>query len=385
MPWKQSLVKDQRIEFVVRASRPGVNMSALCEEYDISRPTGYRWLSRYREVGSLVALEERSRRPRRSPRRTSAEIEASVAGLRLAYDWGGKKIQHLLAQEGIEIGVATVNRILKRSGLVRPYRSHRRAVKRFEHPSPNQLWQMDFKGPYRLNQGKCYPLSILDDHSRFVVGLYPLTNQLGETVHRCLLTTFERYGIPEAMLMDHGIPWWSTSNGHGLTRISVALLRQGIQLRFSGIRHPQTQGKVERFHRTLHHALWYRGDIPELTDFAAALREIRDVYNKVRPHESLEMDVPQQRYRSSSKAYNPHPPEWEYPHGAEVRRLNSQGCLDWKTGRYFVCEALADDRVQIEEVDNKLVARYRNVYVREIDLSTGRSAALLTPVCNIDV
>lgn len=379
MPWKSASVKDQRIEFVVRASRGEANMSVLCREYGISRPTGYRWLARYRDGGSLTSLTELSRRPHRSPDRTPLEAERAVIALRLTYDWGGKKIRHLLANQGIHLSVATANRIIDRNGLTRPYRSHPPAVKRFEREYPNQLWQMDFKGDYRLARGVCYPLSIIDDHSRFAVGLFALGNQLGTSVKRCLVSTFERYGLPEAILTDHGIPWWGNPNGHGLTRLSVSLVRQGIRLCFSGIGHPQTQGKVERFHRTLKHALWYRGEPKTLAGFEKALADFREEYNRFRPHEALDMAVPQQRYQPSRKEYNPTPPEWEYPEGAIVKRLNSQGSLDYHNQRYFICEALADERVQIDRLDNKLVVRYRHIYVREIEPDTGRSLPLLHP------
>lgn len=382
MGWKSMSVKDQRIEFVVKASERDANVSLLCREYGISRPTGYRWLARYRDSDSLVALGELSRCPHRSPDRTAIEIEEAAIALRLTYDWGGKKIQHLLVNQGMDISVATVNRIIKRNGLVRQYRSHTQAIKRFERKHPNQLWQMDFKGDYRLAKDVCYPLSIIDDHSRFSVGLFALNNQLGVSVKRCLIATFERYGLPDAILTDHGIPWWGNSNGHGLTRLTVSLIRQGIRVCFSGVGHPQTQGKVERFHRTLKHALWYRGQPKTLAGFEKALADFREEYNQLRPHEALAMDVPQQRYEPSQKGYNPTPPEWVYPEGAIVRRLNSQGSLNYQGQRYFICAALADERVQIAHLENKLVVRYRHMYVREIEPETGRSKPLLHPARN---
>lgn len=379
MPWKTISVMDQRIEFVVRASDTGSNLSAFCREYGISRPTGYRWLRRYHQRESLQGLVELSRRPRHIPRQTGSEIEAEVVALRLAFDWGGKKIQQILAERGIAVSTSTVNRIIKRNGFVRMRLSQQKAAQRFERERPNQLWQMDFKGDYLIEQGKCYPLSILDDHSRFAVGLFALSDQLGHSVKRCLISTFEHYGVPEAILTDHGIPWWGNPNGHGLTRLSVSLIKQGIRLYFSGYGHPQTQGKVERFHRTLKHALWYRGEPKSLPVFAQALADFRNEYNHLRPHEALEMAVPARRYQPSSKAYNPSPPDWEYPERAIVRRLNTQGCLDYQHRRYFVCEALAGENVQIEHIEDKMAVRYRHMYVRELDQNTGRSSSLLKP------
>lgn len=379
MPWKSTSVDEQRIAFVVRASETGANVSALCREFGVSRRTGYRWLDRYRSVGSLRGLSELSRRPLHSPDRTPAELEARVIALRDQYDWGGRKLQVLLRREGIDLSESTINRILKRYGLVAPWRSHRPAVRRFERERCNELWQMDFKGDYRLDRGRCYPLSLLDDHSRYVVGLYAVSELDTATVEHCLVSTFERYGVPEAMLMDHGIPWWGNSNAKGLTRLSVGLLRQNIRLCFSGIRHPQTQGKVERFHRTLSDDLRHRGIPTTMPAFQQQLNRFRDLYNQVRPHEALNMTVPQESYTASLRTYNPMPPEWEYPSGSTVRRLNPQGCLEYNRQRLFVCEALAGEQVRLERLNNKLVVQYRHMYIREIDIKTRASVTLLEP------
>jgi len=304
----------------------------------------------------------------------------------MRYGWGAKKLKVLLEQEGINLPVITINRILKRSDLINPRDSHRPAVRRFERSDPNELWQMDFKGDYAIHSGRCYPLSILDDHSRFVVGLYALGDQTGESVNACLVNTFERHGLPEAMLMDHGTPWWSTTNGYGLTWLAVSLIKQGIRLYKSGFRHPQTQGKVERFHRTLKDSLSHAGQHKPggkprtLAEWEKALARFSEEYNYQRPHEALAMKVPADRYRSSPRQYNPTPSDWEYPMGAVVKRLNSQGSLDYNHRRYFVCESLSNEYVQLERVASSLLVKYRHMYVREIFIETGRSAPLILPV-----
>jgi hypothetical protein len=263
--------------------------------------------------------------------------------------------------------------------LVDPEDSHRPATRRFEREHPNQLWQMDFKGDYGLHRGRCYPLSILDDHSRVALGLYALSVQDTASVSSCLIATFERFGVPEGMLMDHGVPWWGNANGHGLTRLSVGLVRQGIQLHFCGVAHPQTQGKVERFHRTLSEAMRHCGRPQTLHGLSEAFDRFRQEYNYVRPHEALEMIVPAERYQPSPKTYNPAPPDWDYPEGAMVKRLNLKGSMYYRYGRHFVCEALGGELVQIEQIGNKLLVRYRHMYVREIDMDTGRSIAVVAP------
>lgn len=380
MPWKSSSVMEERIKFVIMASFEGINFSSLCRDFGISRPTGYLWLRRYQDTGSLSQLGEISRRPHVIPNLTSVANERRVIALRLKHGWGAKKLRELLLREGLDMKVATINRILKRNGLIHRKDSHCPAVKRFERRRPNELWQMDFKGDYSLKSGRCYPLSILDDHSRFAVGLYALSRQNTKLVSGCLIETFETYGVPEAILMDHGIPWWASGNNYGLTRLSVSLINQGIKLYFSGIRHPQTQGKVERFHRTLEDAVRHHGRPATIPGWRDLLEYFVDEYNHIRPHEALDMATPAERYRSSRKAFSPTPPEWEYPSGAIIKRLNPQGCLDYNRRRYFVCEALAKQRVRIEKIENKLIVSYRHMYIREIEKETGKTVSLLTPV-----
>lgn len=381
MPWKESNMRSQRVEFVVQASKGSVSMAALCREFGISRETGHKWLRRYREVGNLAELGEHSRRPHRSPHRTRLEVELRVEALRQRYGWGGRKLSHLLAQEGICLASSTVDRILKRRGLVRSGERHQPAVRRFERSRPMELLQMDFKGPYRLGSGGiCHPLSILDDHSRYAVGLYALPSQHGHEVENRLIHCFEHHGVPEAMLMDHGVPWWSSTQGHGLTRLSVFLIRQGIDLIYGGIGHPQTQGKVERFHRTLAQALDHRGPPRSLQGFEVALEDFRKEYNHIRPHEALGDDPPAGRYRPSRKAYRPSPPPWEYPLGSEVRRLRGNGCVSLGGQDYFVCLSLIGQRIRLERFEEKILVSYRQMHIREIDLETGRTTAVVRPV-----
>ncbi len=237
---------------------------------------------------------------------------------------------------------------------------------------------MDFKGQYPLRRGGfCYPLSILDDHSRYLLGLFALGSQHGVKVKQCLVSCFERYGVPEAMLMDHGNPWWAPTNGHGLTQLSVFLIRQGIRLHYAGIGHPQTQGKVERFHRTLSERLRWQGVPESLVGFAQAFASFREEYNELRPHEALDDEAPDSRYRSSRKTYTPVPRPWQYRSGAEVRRVRGNGCLRLEGRYWFVCHALAQRWVQCQRFERRILVTYRHMHVREIDLEAGRTTAVV--------
>jgi transposase InsO family protein len=354
-------------------------MTALCREFGVSRPTGYRWRRRFEQAGSVTAVVEHSRRPEHSPGQTEPGIEERVVALRQEHGWGAKKLAVLLEEEGRRLAVITIHRILQRRGLVRKKDSHAPALQRFERAAPNELWQMDGKGAYGGRDGICYPLSILDDHSRYAVGLYGLRAFTAEEIYPCLVRSFQRYGVPEAMLMDRGSVWWGTKNGYGLTWLSVRMIEQGIGLHYGRVHHPQTQGKVERFHRTLDQALRYHGKPSQWAQWPGVLEEFRVIYNEKRPHEALGMKRPIERYRVSARSYQAQPKQWEYPAGSVVRKLNAKGVLDWEGQQWFVCEALAERQVRLEEVAGLLLVSYRHMYVREIDRRQRCTRALVLP------
>jgi len=379
MPWRTESVMDQRIEFVLRAQQGKESMAALCRDYGISRPTGYLWLHRYKEVGSVSGLGEHSRRPSHSPGRTAEGVEAAVLALRDKTYWGGPKIAKALERQGVWVAPATAQRILKRCGRVVPPKVEKTKL-RFAREQCNELAQMDFKGDYTLARGKCYPLSLLDDCSRYLHGLWPLSSTGGEGVQQTLEAYFREHGVPLSLLLDHGTPWFSTTNQHGLTWLAVWLLKQGVVLRFSGIRHPQTQGKVERFHQTLKRRTKHRGEPTTMSEWKQWAVEFQQEYNYERPHEALDHKTPGEVYRAVNlRSYQEQPPEWEYS-GGVVKRLNAQGQLYYRQRTYFVSEALAEERVRVDELDGKLLVTYRHMTVREIDLRTGKSSAVVLPV-----
>jgi transposase InsO family protein len=377
MPWRRVDVVEQRLQFVMRAASGKERMAHLCREFEIARSTGHRWRERYLKAGSFTAVQERSRRPQRSPRRTEEEKQVRVVSWRQQTGWGAKKLQTVLReQEGITLSVRTIHRILERQGLV-SLEVHTPALQRFERAVPNELWQMDSKGKYPLPGALGHPLSILDDHSRYLVGLHALPELRTERAWPCLVETFRQYGVPQAMLMDRGSLWWSESNGWGLTWLSVRLIEQGVRLLYGRVRHPQTQGKVERFHRTLGEELWRRGLPQSWAQWPGLLAQVQRDYNERRPHEALGMRRPAEVYQRSEQEYRESPSPWEYPEGSEVKRLNTQGMLDHDGRRWFVCEALAGQPVRIECVEGKLLVSYRHMYLREIDLQQGCTRALV--------
>ena len=349
MPWLETDVREQRMQFIVEALQPKVNISALCHHRGISRKTGLQVAGAVSRGG----LADRRGRALAAapvlPRADAPAVTARVVALRRQYGWAGRKLRPLLAAEGLRLAPATIDRIIRRAGLVDPDEAHRPARQRFERAHPNELWQMDFKGQYPLRRpAECFPLSVLDDHSRYAVGLWALGGTAGGP--RCTPAGALLRGI-RAAGRDADRPRGAVvvcAHGHGLTRLAVALLTQGIELIHSGVRHPQTQGKVERFHRTLGRRL-RQWDVPTTLDgFTQALARFRVEYNDVRPHEALGLEPPSAHYQPSGRRYQPRPPAWDYPAGHLVLRVDHTGSIRYRGRRYFVCQALEDEGLAVK-------------------------------------
>jgi transposase InsO family protein len=352
----------------------------LCREFGISRKTGYKWRGRYQQQGGFTALQERSRRPLNSPRRTSGRLEERILELRLPDGWGARKIAYLLWQEGWTVSVATVHRVLLRRGEVHRTDRHTPAPGRFERAQPNELFQVDFKGPMGRSGVRDEPLSVLDDHSRYGVGLYAMRDHSGERVRDCFIDVFERWGKPRQMLMDHGTPWWNNRNGWGLSRLSVFLMEQDIDLIFGRVAHPQTQGKVERFHRTLARSMVKQGLPTQWEQWQDRYDCFLERYNHIRPHEALGMQTPAQRYRSSERRYQSEVVPWRYPEALDVVRVDANGMIRWEGRRHFVCEALVHHHVAVEQIGRELLVRFRHMYIRQIDMETNHTLPFIHPV-----
>ena len=381
MPWLETDVRDQRIQFVLTVRRGTATVSDACRAFGISRTTGYKWLRREAAAGSVAALSDRSRRPHHSPQRTPLAVVARLGELRAHFGWGGAKLAPLLAAEGQVLAPRTIDRWIQREGWTRPDGAPAPALHRFTHGAPNDLWQMDAKGAYPLaNRQRCHTLSVLDDHSRFVVGLTPLLTLQTAAVRAALIRSFERYGVPAAMLMDHGAPWWSTAGLGGLTRLVVFLLKQDIRVIFSAVRHPQTQGKVERFHRTLAERLRWIGVPTTLAGFTETLAWFREEYNEVRAHAALGLTPPATHFTPSPRPYRSTPRPWTYPAGLEIRRVHQTGVIRVGGHVYFVSEALGGEDVACVPLADRILVLYRRMYVRELHPRRHQSVALMQPI-----
>jgi len=373
MAWRTTNVQEQRVEFVIAANRKEKSMTQLCAEFGISRPTGYCWRKRYQADG-IRGVQERSRQPHHSPERTPQKLEQRVVQLRQERpDWGARKIQHLLREEGIKLPGSTIHRIFLRHDLVRACDRQVKAEKRFERAQPNQMWQMDFKGPKGWDQ-PLGPLSVLDDHSRYAVALENTGTTRAQVVQAVLERVFREHGVPDEMLMDHGTPWFNTQGRLGWSQFTVWLMDQDVELHFSGYQHPQTQGKVERFHRSLTAALLRRGT-PAPDQRQSWLDAFRQEYNCVRPHEALRMRTPHQIWHKSTRPYCESCLPWTYPSSSEVKEVDRIGQFRLNRRRYYISKALAGREVGLVEAGQRILVFYRRTLVCELDPARAQSIA----------
>ncbi len=372
MPWEEVSTMSLRKEFVMLALQDGANRRELCLRFGISPKTGYKWLNRYMSEGP-AALADRSRRPKRSPNATEPALERAVVELRQAHPaWGGRKLQRRLSRLGHRAlpSPSTITAILHRHGLIEPEASQKaQPFVRFEHEAANQLWQMDFKGHFAMTTGRCHPLTVLDDHSRFNLTLHACPDEQGVTVQGVLTQTFRRYGLPERMLMDNGAPWGSDAN-HPLTPLTVWLIRLGVGVSHSRPYHPQTQGKDERFHRTLNVELLSRHRFEDLAACQRRFDRWRDCYNLERPHESLSMDVPAQHYQPSQQIFPETLPAIEYGPAEAVRRVQAKGEVCFKGYVFRISKALRGYPVAVRPTpeDGVFTVHFCHTQVAEIDL-----------------
>ena len=329
-------------------------MTDLCAAFSISRKTGYKYLSRYREAGS-AGLVDRSRAPREHPNRTDPEVVRKILQQRQDHGtWGAKKILARLSKDEPTLALparSTADAILKRAGLVEPRRRRRRATPSekplVEADSPNSVWGMDFKGHFRVGDGqRCDPLTVTDIFSRLSLECRAMSLPKLEDVQDRFVSVFREYGLPNAILSDNGPPFGSTGIG-GLTRLNVWFVRLGILPLHIEPGKPQQNGRHERYHKTLKEQA---ADPPKSTLRAQqlAFTKFQHEYNEQRPHEALGMRTPAEVYRPSRRPYPRKLPELEYPDGASIRQVRSNGGIKWHGRNVFVGQALIGERVAVE-------------------------------------
>ena len=336
MPWAERDRMSLRQELVHLVETQRVSMTELCQRFQISRKTGYKWVQRFRLEGDS-GLEDRSRRPHQIHWQIPVATREFLLAERQQHPaWGARKLRQRAQTQGLSMvpACSTITALLKREGLLAPATTPSpQAWQRFEHPAPNDLWQMDFKGPIPTRVVPRHALTILDDHSRFNLCLQALAAQTRELVQAQLVNVFRQYGLPNRLLTDNGSPWGHTGE-QPYTALIVWLIRVGIRISHSRPYHPQTMGKDERFHGSLNREVLQQAQWRTPAHLQQALDQWRQVYNHERPHEALELAVPAKRYEPSLRAYPESLPPIEYDTGVTVRKVQQKGEVHFR-GQVF--------------------------------------------------
>jgi transposase InsO family protein len=371
MPWEKKTVEEGRKGFIEEVLLGEKSKSEICRKYGISRVTGYKWIKRY-EQGDV--LRDRDHAPFHSPCKTPLEVENMVLEARKQHlAWGPRKLKKVLERENKSKvpAASTIADILRRNGCISEKASKAATpYKRFEKETCNEMWQADFKGHFAMKDGnRCYPLTVLDDHSRYSLCVDAKENEQRLGVVKSFERLFYENGLPYSLLCNNGNPW-GNSQTTGYTVFEVWLMERGILPIHGRISHPQTQGKEERFHRTMKAELLSLTKIENIAHAQTCFDTFRNCYNNERPHEALDMKVPAQIYRASQRKTPEQIRDWEYPNEYVLRKIKESGYLNYGNQGYFLSEAFAGKTIAIREssLANCINLYFRSFRVARINL-----------------
>jgi transposase InsO family protein len=341
MPWQPIDLMNRRKEFALRALETD-NFRALCREYGISARVGYKWRERFLEHG-LEGMEELSRRPRSSPGGLEEETIFRMVRLKERHrHWGPRKLQKLYERQwGQAPSESSFKRVLERCGLtekkkVRRAKTAGRVASGRTARACNEVWTVDFKGWWHDARGRCEPLTVRDEYSRYILELRALPNARGATVRSVFEKLFERYGLPQAIRSDNGPPFASSAGLLGLSQLSVWWLANGVDLERGRPGCPQDNGAHERLHRDIAREL----ETVAYEERQASFDVWRQQFNEERPHEALGMRCPAELYTARSQPWPGTPQELDYE-GSMTRRVQKYGSIRFEGEPIFLSQALA--------------------------------------------
>ena len=375
MPWKETCCVKERLRFVVAHESDLYSMMELCERCGISRKTGYKWLERFEAEGP-GGLENRSRKPHRSPNRIAENIRSLLIEERLKHPkWGPEKLLDVVGRRHSEIEMparSTVAAMLKSEGLVK----ERRRRRRYTHPgkpttsvtAPNELWTADFKGEFKTLDGVwCYPLTVADQFSRFILGIDGLLDTKRKRVRVVFERLFHEYGLPCGIRTDNGTPFVGTNSIHGLSVLNVWWVKLGIKLERIQPGRPDQNGRHERMHRTMKDETQY----PPAENRPAqqvCFDDFRSEFNYERPHQALEQRRPAEVWIPSPRPYPERIQDPEYPKHFLRRRVWSTGIIKFKNRCIFLSETLAREEIGLEEIDDGIWSiHFYNILLGRLD------------------
>lgn len=372
MPWESKTVEEIRKEFVL-AAQSCKNLSSLCREFGITRKTGYKWIERAKETDDL---SDRSHTRKNISNKTDKETEELILSLRAENPaWGGKTLRKVLDNQGYENlpCVKTFNNILKRNGCILEEESLKHTpFVRFEKEECNDMWQTDFKGDFVMNDGnRCFPLDIVDDHSRYLIKIKPLKTTANAVIP-CFKEAFYEYGMPKSILSDNGAQFAGFRQGY--TQFEKWLMNHDVLPIHGRIKHPQTQGKIERFHRTMKTELLNHRVFDNIIDADKALQEWRLKYNNIRPHEALNMKCPAEVYIPSNRTYIDNIKKYEYGGQYHVIKVNSWGYVRFDNYQVYLSETMINEYIEFRPnpLGDSFIACYRNFKIAEFSSLDGK-------------
>jgi transposase InsO family protein len=357
MPWEQTSVMDQRVKFIADWLSEAYSKVDLCKAYGISRPTADKWIERYRQ-GGVSGLKELSRAPRSHPNATTEEAREMIIQTKLyRQSWGPKKVVDYLRENGPQLhwpADSTAGEILKRAGLVkRRIRRHR--VSPYSEPfgnceKPNQIWSADFKGDFVLgNQRRCYPLTITDNFSRYLLLCRALERPSYAAVRPWFEWVFRQYGLPQAIGTDNGSPFASLAIG-GLSELSKWWIQLGIRPERIKPGKPSQNGRHERMHRTLKYEVPPQ---PTQRHQQQYFDRFQEQYNGERPHEALDRKTPASLYSVSPRPFPGKLPPIEYDSEMIVKRVRHNGEIRWKGRLLYISQVLAQQPIGLKPIDEQ--------------------------------
>lgn len=372
MPWESKTVEKLREEFVL-ASQESQNFSSLCREFGISRRTGYKWVERFTNG---LELKDQSRKPNLIANKTPKEVEKAILSLRYQNPgWGAKTIKKVLENHGHQNipCIKTVNNILNRNGcILREESEKRKQYISFQKQHCNEMWQTDFKGDFGLNDGtRCYPLDILDDCSRYLIKIVPSPNTKNVVIPT-FESAFREYGMPNSILSDNGGQFAGFKQGY--TQFEKWLMCLDILPIHCRIKHPQTQGKIERFHRTLKDELLKYNNFEDINDADNKIQLWREKYNNIRPHEALNMLTPSDVYVKSNRAYTGIIKPYEYGGEYPILKVNCKGYISFEFQRLYFSETFIGEYIEFRPnpLGDSFYACFRNFRIAEFDSVSGK-------------
>ncbi|WP_039378522.1 DDE-type integrase/transposase/recombinase [Parachlamydia acanthamoebae] len=361
MPWNETVIMEQRLQFIIACKRKEYSVAELCRQFGISRKTGYKWLERY-ESKDLSSLYDRSRARHQQALRISTDVALRLIVAKHAHpDWGPRKIRDWFRLKDPEFSVpaaSTIGDLFKKNGLVnslirrpRPpcYHKEFTAIE-----APNDVWSADFKGDFLLgNKRRCYPFTLTDNHSRFILSCQGTYRIRGDFVVSCLEKAFYEYGLPYAIRTDNGKPF-AGSGLAGLSQLSVWLIKLGILPERIDLGHPEQNGRHERMHRSLKTGMIYDRLYNDLSLQQDWFDHYVAEFNNERPHESLNGLTPGHIYKRSQREYDGKTPQMTLPDDKLLKKVGSHGLIRWGSQRIFVSEVLDGEYVCLTQEDERL-------------------------------